>query len=1082
MKLNRTSGHTPALSAKRRASRIAFAALLALSMSPLHATPAEAAPSNITYEGINNPANTTVDLFDYWITSQGDSDHSGNAAGYTGGNVVNQGINKDHLLIFHGGDGGSHPSNNAADNFTGMQGAAGGANWPWNSPSQYWGPVIQGIVQNTLDGDGYPVLSDNTQGSYKVIDSQVSGAPTKTNTQDLFLEHDSAPANESLNYLFNPNTSSAGTGSDYVAGKAVYSGVDGLFSVDKDGYYIYDSGTQTADYNPSTNRFVLGDQTGGNVGFWPLEDEQPYVSQHNDYSGMHMHMEFSMPAGGYVLNPQGQYVPMTFTFSGDDDVWVFVDGVLVGDVGGIHQPSSLQIDFRTGEVNVNRNFDGVYHPVNGSRGAQPDSAEYVPTTNIKTCFENAGMLGTTSWNLNTFADGTYHTIDFFYLERGNSESNLEIRFNMINTADFTAHKSVVRADGTPLKHDEYQFELTGYDGVYQRVDGQVVLKEGTQNTDALMPNGARNYTTQQPAENGDVSRSFRDEGDKWVYRVGVAADGNVNFGNADFTHSELGNIYRYKVQEVLPADATYDEATGTWSYTKEGRAWTCPRPTYYMQAEVRYDESDGSYYLSKRYYTDNTYTVQYETNFASFHNFENPLSPQTPAITATKKLLLGESQLPLSAVKNTFTFELTSSDDSSVVYARGTTDANGNVTFDLPPITRADFVNTVDSSGQIVYNTPLVRTYKIREVIPAGAIYDEASKTYTLNGMQYDGSYYDVTVKATYDYNASTHSGTVNTPEVTYTAGSAPIFNNRIMPVDVSATKAWNDTAAGSTAPSHPPITFRLYIAKNTAEEGEDPQWEATDVRAKHADEQQTTAEDKTIAANATGDDLTVTWNNLPAIDSEGHAINYIAVEGTGTDDDFKAGAPAGYASALTGNQTDGFTITNTLQPLTLQLTKLAGTAGAAHDDLTALQGAVFTITRLNPESNPPVPYASGHELYFSQTMETDENGHATFGGSDHLLTAGTYRISETTVPAGYQKAGDIDVVIAADGTATVSDSPVDYDAATRTLSIEITDIELPPLPSTGGPGDYLLIVSGTAMFVAAMAIIAFIERRRLEA
>lgn len=1077
-------------------ARVVIAVAIALLASLLHASPAYAAPEDhIVYPpasagtGINNPANTTVDLFDYWITGQSDDDHDGNngrSAGYTNwGGVVNEGINQNHALLFHGGNNGAHPSNSSADVFTGMTGD--------RPPSRYWGPVSQGIVSSSLGTDGYPVLNGQVDYSQQNPFITMSNGNRVENYSHQewwgwapFTRFDTSRGNsinynESLNYLFNPATGEkvrndsgsmdqyASGNANYVAGKASYPNVNGLFSVDDYGYYVYNSGFQSAHYNQSSNRFELGVQQNGANGFWPLDDLKGQNAPHNDYMGMHMKMEFSMPENGEVLNPQGEYVPMTFTFTGDDDVWVYIDGVLVGDVGGIHQPSSLQINFQTGEVLVNRDspFDDSYKPSDGSdtHGSNPYSPEYVERTTL------GALMGLDG---DTFAAGTYHKIDFFYLERGNNESNLEIRFNMINTADFTAHKAkITQPQREPLLHDEFQFELTGFDGVYRRNEttGAVELKEGTENIDALKPKGATNYTTPQNAGNGDVSRSFRDEGDKWVYRVGVAADGNVNFGNADFMNDDLGNIYRYKVEEVLPADAVPQD-DGTFKFTHLGTDYYCPRTVYYVQAEVKQDESDGSYYLSKRYFIDENYEIEYETSYASFHDYNFPLTPKKPSITAAKRLMQGETEIPLGAIDREYTFELTNADGSRV-FSRATASSDGSVSFELPNITHADFVNHVQN-GQAVYE-PLERTYVIREVLPAGAIYNEGDETYTYQGVQYDRSTYTVTVTATYDPS----SGTVSTPVITYQDGSAPTFTNRILPISVSAEKRWDDSAAGEgAAVSHPAITFRLYIAQNTAEEGEPAALEPTEERAKYADAGQTTAEDKVIDADATGEACTVTWTNLPKIDAAGQPIDYIVVEGTGTEDSFVAGAPTGYASELGGNEEDGYFVTNTLQPLSLVVNKKAGPAG---QETNPLEGAGFTMTRLDPESDPLEPYAPEHDLFFEQVVQTGEDGKAIFGDAENKLYAGTYRISETTVPKGYQQAGDVIITIDANGNATIGGNDVTYDPATRTLSITITNTELPELPATGGPGDRLLLASGVTLIVAALTMLLWREGRLAE-
>lgn len=126
-----------------------------------------------------------------------------------------------------------------------------------------------------------------------------------------------------------------------------------------------------------------------------------------------MTTEFVQPKEGKTTDLKD----MVFKFSGDDDVWVYIDGVLVGDLGGIHEKATLEINFANGEVKVGH--------VDGANGTKKE----IEKTNIKAKFEDAGA-DTTNFFGNTFRDSTKHTLSFFYLERGAGASNMSLKFNL----------------------------------------------------------------------------------------------------------------------------------------------------------------------------------------------------------------------------------------------------------------------------------------------------------------------------------------------------------------------------------------------------------------------------------------------------------------------------------------------------------------------------------------------------------------------------------------------------------------------------------------------------------------------------
>lgn len=346
--------------------------------------------SNHTVQTVN-PAGTTVNLFDYWVVN-GDNDSSKNINNDNKND--NTGINKGHQLKFNGGAG------SGINKWTGRSGIGG------------FGRLQ--FVKNTLV-DGYPSIKAGTYTSY--------------NTSGTYTD-------ESLAYLFNNDSQ--------VNGKAVYNKVQGLFQL-KDGYYVYDSyGSDGSDgnyavYNSTTNSFDVYDKAGvykdsvsdANRGqFFPFDSADKVFKEENGqlspigitdgtndklnhHFGMSMTTEFVQPKEGKTTDLKD----MVFKFSGDDDVWVYIDGVLVGDLGGIHEKATLEINFANGEVKVGH--------VDGANGTKKE----IEKTNIKAKFEDAGA-DTTNFFGNTFRDSTKHTLSFFYLERGAGASNMSLKFNL----------------------------------------------------------------------------------------------------------------------------------------------------------------------------------------------------------------------------------------------------------------------------------------------------------------------------------------------------------------------------------------------------------------------------------------------------------------------------------------------------------------------------------------------------------------------------------------------------------------------------------------------------------------------------
>ena len=300
-------------------------------------------------------------------------------------------------------------------------------NWANSDWNKYSDNVTPGIVKKTLDANGNLEWAETT--SYKYATADLFGS-TQADASLYREDH------TNLSFPLKKDTDD-----------------NGNFT----GFYSFNSGGtkgQRATLDRTNNKINLDPQniSSSSAQFSPFyngtvstgKPGEPAVGTPTGTDadsllfsfGMNMNMRFIIPSDGKALDPStGTRVPMKFTFSGDDDVWVFVDGNLALDIGGIHQAKTGTIDFSTCQSKV-------------------ETAPYASWGASKSDLQNGGM----------------HTLTIYYLERGDGNSNFSMSCNLPQASSFEVGKQL---EGDRASGDKGTYTFQAY---YDSGDAYTALR------------------------------------------------------------------------------------------------------------------------------------------------------------------------------------------------------------------------------------------------------------------------------------------------------------------------------------------------------------------------------------------------------------------------------------------------------------------------------------------------------------------------------------------------------------------------------------------------------------------------------
>ncbi len=337
--------------------------------------------------------------------------------------------------------------------------------------------AFQGLVGNQMK-DGMPVMAGTnlaephfneafltgTNAEKAVLGKVYKDVSFPFTQKPVFKEKDGDPESKAQYWYFDSNERSLYLKQDTGNTSKYY--LEATNGTDDKGNPIYtDDNSQNRGSDNSTTDSNNNNKPRG-FGFFPFNQkmgtENRNVNKYNYGFGAKLQFDFTLTDDGKVQvgdNPNDK-VPIKFFFSGDDDVWVYIDGQLVLDVGGAHGKASGLLEFGQ-TTDEKANTVTPYVSSNKAGGAT-----YTTNVNNKTVYFNGSPVIFTKQGKIldkdnkdkefTLDKGTTHTLTMFYMERGMWESNMAVAFNFPDHNELQVEKKVDVSGVNDLFKDSFQ--------------------------------------------------------------------------------------------------------------------------------------------------------------------------------------------------------------------------------------------------------------------------------------------------------------------------------------------------------------------------------------------------------------------------------------------------------------------------------------------------------------------------------------------------------------------------------------------------------------------------------------------------
>lgn len=843
----------------------------------------------------------------------------------------------------------------------------------------------------------------------------------------------------------------------------------------KGGGYYLDSVTGD-EKNRSRNLNTMNSHT-GTYGFFPFnQNEGNHVNQYNYGYGAKLQFDFTLTEDGQVVvgkDEKGEKkVPIRFFFSGDDDVWVFIDDQLVLDVGGAHAKAQGLLEFGADASSGKNTVTSYVSKIKDSNNQNYDSLKNDPkhVTFRDTPYEFYWK----SKKPMTLTKNTKHTLTMYYMERGMWESNMAVAFNFPDHNELQVEKQVdatgVRGKLQPyFTNSNLQFTV----GIKNWATHYAALNP-TATTDAGGGSGI-GFTTKQYTikDYGSVEKKGL------VYAVGaqyttskdevtntVGADGTFTLQNGEtVTFADQFRRGSYISLQEYPDTDLYDT---TWKIYENGKLVTQSKggstvevpdgtPQKIMQGngttpddgrkEVYKEGSGEDDKLIQN--TGYTATTQKPENSIVFRSYSDP--DDTNQFTKLKVKFINKVRTgSLSITKLVPEDELDTLGDKTYTFTVQYTNIGGlggSITEKVDVQVGKD--KTVPLEG-----IPIGTEVTITEETPE----NQYIKSITVDGTSVDGD-----------------KACVNIGEDT-TPGVQVVFTNTAhKQIPITVEKKWQDSK-GDELTTGLPDSIEVKLQRRRAGSTNDADWTFVPNTAVKLTKDNTgkwkhtfTGMDACDISDTTG----TTYYEYRVVESDAENGNYIA-DGTLQLGDYKYIVASKTKTITADDNTATLTLTNTRVPVyELAITKQGLDENG--NNAGPLSGVEFKLEKLKNDNSVDTTFEA-------VTRTTESVGGNAGKCSFEKLPAGSYRLTELKTVDGYNLlAAPIEFTLQngeclIKGTKQeVTGNPADG----YKVSLTINNRKGFTLPHTGADAPSLWLLIGLPLLVAGLLVLAFRYNRK---